>query len=122
MKSITKLNQRGHSMKIWLFLIAMLAVQATALAAPFVSSDPVDDWATHCGWQLNEQPRVDVPVGADKVCKLDLGGLSAGSYTVSTTAVVITPFFSRMESLPSPNFTFSVPGIPSAPTGLHLTL
>ena len=100
-----------------------LFLSAAAQAAPFVVSDPLDTRTTHCGWKLDAGTRTDAVVylsGTDKICRLDLAGLSAGSHTVSATAVAIDPTWGRMESPTSANFTFAVPGSLSAPAGLGL--
>jgi hypothetical protein len=104
-------------------IFVALFISAAAQAAPFVVSDPLDTRATHCGWKLDAGVRTDVVVylsGTDKICRLDLAGLPAGSHTVSATAVAIDPIWGRMESVPSANFTFVVPGSLSAPVGLGL--
>jgi hypothetical protein len=104
------------------FLLLALASSA-ALSAPYVVSGPLDPRATHCGWKLDAGARTDVvvhTVADNKVCRLDLAGLPVGSHTVSATAVAIDPIWGRMESVPSANFTFAVPGLPSAPIGLGL--
>ena len=104
-------------------IFVALFLSAAAQAAPFVVSDPLDTRATHCGWKLNAGVRTDAvvhTVGGDKICRLDLAGLPVGSHTVSATAVAIDPTWGRMESPPSANFTFAVPGSLSAPVGLGL--
>ena len=104
-------------------ILVTLFLSAIAQAAPFVVSDPLDTRATHCGWKIGDGARTDVvvhTVGDDKICRLDLVGLPAGSHTVSATAVAIDPTWGRMESPPSANFTFAVPGSLSAPVGLGL--
>jgi hypothetical protein len=96
---------------------------AVAQAAPFVVSDPVDVMVTHCGFKLDAAARTDVAValsGTDKICKLDLAGLAAGSHTLTATAVDIDPVWGRRESVPSANFMVVVPTNPIAPSGLKL--
>jgi hypothetical protein len=104
-------------------ILVTLFLSMAAQATPFVVSDPLDSRATHCGWKLDAGVRTDAVVylsGADKICRLDLAGLTAGSHTVSATAVAIDPTWGRMESAPSANFTFAAPGSLSAPVGLGL--
>ena len=110
-------------MKQTLVLLAGLIGCSNAIAAPFIVSDPLDARATHCGWKMDAGTRTDVAVamsGTDKICKLDLAGLAAGSHTVSATAVANDPVWGRVESPASANFTFAVPSLLAAPPGLKL--
>jgi hypothetical protein len=106
------------------FLILSL-LSFNAVAAPFIISDPLDSAVTHCGWKTDSGIRIDVPValsGTDKICKLDLSNLVAGSHTLSATAVAIDPIFGRRESVPTANFLLVVPSVPALPSGLRLQL
>jgi hypothetical protein len=105
-----------------LIALAAFASQA-ALASPFIVSDPVDPTVTHCGFKLDAGSRADVPIamsGPSKICRLDIAGVAVGSHIVNATAVAIDTVWGRRESPASPNFTFSVPTIPTAPAGLGL--
>lgn len=106
-----------------LLAAGVLLASATAQAAPFVVSDPLDPSATHCGFKMDAQARTDVPValsGTDKICRLDVAGLSVGSHVVNATTVATDAVWGRRESPASANFTFSVPAVPGAPSGLGL--
>jgi hypothetical protein len=110
-------------MKQTLVLLAGLIGCSNTIAAPFIVSDPLDPRATHCGWKMDAGTRTDVAAamsGTDKICKLDLAGLAAGSHTVSATAVAVDPIWGRLESAASANFTFAVPTMPTVPSGLKL--
>jgi hypothetical protein len=120
--------EMGVMRSLWLWVlwvaIGILLLAATVYAAPFIVSDPVDTHATHCGWKMDAGARTDVAVvlsGTNKICKLDLAGLAAGSHTASATAVAIDPTWGRSESPASANFTFAVPSLPTVPSGLKLT-
>ena len=105
------------------FLLGLLLVSPASLAAPFVVSAPLDPAATHCGWSMDAGTRTDAPValsGTNKICKLDLANLAVGSHTVTATAVALDAAWGRRESGPSALFTFAVPPILAAPTGLVL--
>ena len=104
-------------------IFVALFLSAAAQAAPYVVSDPLNPRATHCGWKIGDGERTDVLVhtmGADKICRIDVGSLPVGSHTVSATTVAIDPIWGRDDSVPSANFTFAVPGSLSAPVGLGL--
>jgi len=90
---------------LWISLAALLTA-GTLHAAPFVVSDPIDQRATHCGWQMDGGQRTDALVaasGADKICKLDLASLAGGSHTVNAPAVAVDAIWGRLESPPSAN-------------------
>lgn len=107
------------------YLVALgLLVSCAVQAAPFVVSGPLDARATHCGFATDGGARTDIVVatsGTDKICKMDLAGLTTGSHVVNATAVAVDAVWGRLESAPSANFTFAVPTIPAVPSGLKLT-
>ena len=92
------------------YIAIVAALFATsAMAAPFLITDPLIPSATHCGYELNEGARVDVPVavintgsGTELVCRIDLGNLVRGTHIATLTTVVAGA--SRDESLPSTDF------------------
>ena len=109
-------------------LVGLCFVAGPAMASPFVVSDALapsseGTFPTHCGYQIDGDARVDFPVvaaGTDVICKVDLSGISNGKHDVNLTAVIIDPVWGRLESAPSPNFTFVKPGITGVPSGLKL--
>jgi len=105
-----------------LLTLSLLLATTYAGAAPFIVSDPLDPRATHCGWQINGGERVNIPValdGADKICKINMAGRSAGTYIVTATAVDTDPTWGQ-ESEPSDPFTLHVPGPLPSPSGLQV--
>ena len=119
-------SMRRLGIGLAVLLLAMFAWWQVAEAAPFIISDPIDTRATHCGFKYGSNARVDVPVGTNaagaKICKDDIGGLAAGTYTVNATALYIDPVQGRQESAPSTNFTFDRLSPPAAPAGMRLSL
>lgn len=105
-------------------LLALLLVPATALAAPFVVSDPVDPSVTHCGVFLDSAAKQTIPVtvqGANKICQFDLSAtLASGQHTVRMTSIVVDPIFGSLESPQSLPLAFAKPAVPSIPAGLKL--
>lgn len=102
---------------------ALLAFAGTAVAAPYVVTDPLMSHVTHCGVLVDAQPKVTIPVvvqGADKICRFDLAGLAAGSHTVKMTAIANDPVYGTKESAESLPLSFVVPVVPSAPANLRL--
>lgn len=106
-----------------IFLAAMFA--ATAFAAPFVVSNPVDPATTHCGVTLNATPKITVPVtvtGTVKTCQYDLANLASGSHSITMTAIVEkTATNTGAESAQSPPLAFAKPAAPAVPGGLALS-
>jgi len=97
------------------YLLA-LAFPAVVHAAPFVYAD-VQPTVTSCGVVFDGAPKVVVPAVAG-VCKYDLSSVSVGNHTISMTAIYADAIWGTQESAPSPNFTFTKPATPNAPTGL----
>lgn len=109
-------------MNKFLILVVGLVISTNVFAVRVIS-DAVDSRTTHCGWKMDSGTRIDIPVvvnGTDKICSLDLTGITAGSHITSATAIMIDPVWGRLESPPSTNFTFVVPTIPTVPSGLKL--
>jgi hypothetical protein len=106
-----------------LLLVAIL-VPATAVAAPFVVSDPLAAGVTHCGVLLDAQPKQIVAVtveAGESICKFNLAGISVGSHNVRMTAQINDPIWGSLESAESSPLTFVKPGVPATPGGLGLT-
>jgi hypothetical protein len=107
------------------FLLLALASSA-ALSAPFIVSDPLDSRATHCGFQVDDAARKDVPVATtgttntSKICRYDAASLTDGPHTITATAVAIDPTWGRLESAPSAPFALTKPASPGVPTGFKL--
>ena len=93
-------------------------------AAPNVMSDPTTQTVTHCGYMLDAQPKVDVPVATDaagKFCKMDIANMPAGNHTIRATYVNIDPLWGRQESVPSLPLAVTKPSAPLAPLGLSVS-
>jgi hypothetical protein len=105
-----------------LFAVSLL-LPVSALASPFVISDPVDPAVTDCGIFLDAAPKQTVPVtlsGTSKICKLDLAGIANGAHTVKATAIVNDPVWGVQESPQTAPLGFTKPASPAAPATLRL--
>jgi hypothetical protein len=111
-------------MKKIIVLLVML-VPSVVFASPFVVSDP---YASTVVQPTEFVVRVDG--GADVVSPVetvtggvrlqyDVGGVSAGSHTITVKAVRIDPIWGRLEST-TVNFTFVRPAAPTAPASIGL--
>jgi len=106
-----------------LFLLPFIIAPAMVYAAPFVVSDPSTQTVTHCAYVIDANAQVDsvvetVPEG--KRCKIDIGSSLAGVHTLKAKFVNIDPVWGRVESVFSPNFTYTKPGLLTAPGGLEI--
>ena len=104
-------------------MVVLMLMSTSALAAPFVVSDPLDPRATHCGILMDATAKVVIPVVAEaggNICKFDLAGISNGAHTVKATAIAIDPIWGSQESVESLPLSFVKPGVPTAPGGLGL--
>ena len=102
-------------------ILAMFS--ASALAAPFVVTDPLDASATHCGVFLDAAPKQTVPVaveGTNKICKFDVQGISNGSHSIRMTAISNDPIWGVQESPQSVPLAFVKPAAPATPAGIRL--
>lgn len=113
--------------KYFAVLFCALALPGLAVAAPFVVSDPYpasgvqpDGFAVSVdGGAVVESPAQAVTGGVRMY--FDIGGLPAGSHTITVRAYKnYQEPWTRKESDPV-NFTFTVPAAPSAPAGIGLT-
>lgn len=110
---------------IALFIILM-GLSGVSWAAPFVVSDPYtgSPAPTHCGVFLDSAPRVEIPIsaeGTDVRCRYDVGGVGAGSHSITMTHILKDPVWGNLESAQSPPFVFARPAVPVAPSGLGLS-
>lgn len=106
-------------------LLLLLTITSTSFASPFVISDPITEVVTHCGYILDSNDKVDVPVAdtiGGKQCKVDLQGLAVGNHTVKLTFVNIDPVWGRAESVESAPFSLVKPTnvLTVTPSGLLL--
>jgi hypothetical protein len=107
-------------------LIALLCLCAgvPAFAAPFVVSDILQAGVTQCGVFVDTAAKVTIPVTAvtgGNICKHDVGAISAGSHTVTMTAISVNdPVWGSQESVKSSPLSFVRPAAPSAPATLQL--
>jgi hypothetical protein len=105
-------------------LFAVLLLCATsAVAAPFIVSDPLDPRATNCGVFLDSAAKAVIPVtsvATGNICKFDVGGISNGSHTIKMTAIANDPVWGSLESAESLPLVFARPGQTTIPGGLKL--
>jgi hypothetical protein len=106
-----------------ILLLVLTLLSTSALAAPFVVSDPLDPTATHCGVLMDAAAKVLIPVTAAagwNICKHDLVGISNGSHAVRMTAIANDPVWGSQESVESSPLSFVKPGQPATPGLLRL--
>ena len=113
-------------MKKLLFLIAFFLWVGTAMASPFVVSDPYPESAVQPDGflvVLDNAPVVESPAdpvtASTKRFKFDVGGVSAGNHTLKVKAYKNDEVWGRLESA-EVNFTFTRPAAPAVPGGLQL--
>jgi len=113
-------------MKKLFFLIAFFLFTGTAMAAPFVVSDPYAATATQPDGfvvSMDGGPVVEAP--ADPVTsstvrfKFDVGAVESGSHTLRVKAYKQDAVWGRLESTEAV-FTFARPAAPAVPGGLQL--
>jgi hypothetical protein len=105
-----------------LFAVSLL-LPVSALASPFVISDPVDPAVTDCGIFLDAAPKQTVPVtlsGTSKICKFDIAGIANGAHTIKATAIINDSIWGVLESPQSVPLSFTKPASPAAPATLRL--
>ena len=112
------------------FLLAVALVLALVFPlvhAANVVTDPLATGVTNCGVFLDANAKVTIPVTpvtspVGNICKFDVSTVSAGTHTITMTAIIVDPVFGTKESpQSSPPLSFSVPGTPGAPVNLRLT-
>ncbi len=108
--------------------IVLMFISSQVWGAPFVVSDPLTTGVTQCGVFLDAAAKVTIPVTAvtmpvaGNICKVDVGGVSAGNHTVSMTAITVNdPIWGSQESPQSSPLAFTKPAVPTVPSGLRLT-
>jgi hypothetical protein len=106
-----------------IFLAAVGAWTAGALAAPSVVSDPTTRTdVTHCAWYIDNQPRALQEAPKDSAgnpyCLIDVAELSAGPHVMTVAFVVQDVVWGELEGPASAPFEFARPASPDAPTGL----
>ena len=113
-------------MKKVLCLIAFFLLSGTAMAAPFVVSDPYAATATQPDGfvvSMDGGPVVESP--ADPVTastvrfKFDVGSVTSGNHTMRVKAYKDNAVWGRQESVEAV-FPFAVPAAPAVPGGLQL--
>ena len=112
----------------WSASFVLMLISSLAWGAPFVVSDPVTAGVTQCGVFLDGSPKLTIPVTAvtlpvaGNICKVDVGGVSTGSHTISLTTITVNdPVWGSQESVKSPALNFTRPGVPISPSGLTLS-
>jgi hypothetical protein len=111
-------------MKTKLFTVCLLSSMQASAAFVVSDSTAYVPAPTTCGWVLDSQPKVVLPVALDAAnhpfCRYDLAAVVPGSHTVTTTFQVSDPVFGLLESAPSVALTFSVPSKPGVPLNMRL--
>ena len=114
-------------MKKLFFFIAFFLFTGTAMASPFVVSDPYPESAVQPdgflvsvdGGSVVESPAVLAAPGSYKM-RFDIGNLPEGEHTMTVRAFKnYAEPWGRKESVPA-NFTFPVPAGPQAAGGFKL--
>lgn len=107
-------------MKKLFFFIAFFLFTGTAMAAPFVVSDPYTSGTVPDGFLVSVDGGAVVESPAvDSALRFDVGGVSSGEHTVTIRAYKDTTEWGRMQSDPV-NFTFTRPAAPVGPSGIRL--
>jgi hypothetical protein len=99
--------------------LVLIAVAASANAAPFVVADVVAG-VSSCGVTLDGQPQPAV-TASNNQCRFDVSGVSNGQHTMTMTARTVNdPVWGTQESAPSAPFVFAKPAAPAVPGNLRL--
>ncbi len=107
-------------MKKLLCLIAFFLFTGTAMAAPFVVSDPYTSGTIPDGFLVSVDGAAVVESAAVAAAlRYDIGSVSSGEHTLTIRAYKDTTEWGRMQSAPV-NFTFTRPAAPVGPSGIRL--
>lgn len=105
----------GDRLRSATLLLALLTPSVGA-GAQFVVSDPVEAGTIYCGFYVDSQPRVTLPVEptpAGNICKLPIDAIGAGSHSIVATAIAVDdPVFGSQESVPSIPLVMTTTAIP----------
>lgn len=108
--------------------LALMLTSLTALAQPYIVTDPLQVGVTQCGVYLDAQPKVVIPVtivvtgGQGSICKYSISTVTVGTHSIQLTSIAVNdPVWGSQESAKSVPFSFARPGTPGAPTGIVLT-
>ncbi|HOS66181.1 MAG TPA: hypothetical protein PK251_15690 [Candidatus Latescibacteria bacterium] len=107
-------------MKKLFFFIAFFLFTGTAMAAPFVVSDPYTSGTIPDGFLVSVDGAAVVESAAvASALRFDIGGVSSGEHTLTIRAYKDDSAWGRLESTPV-NFTFTRPAAPVGPSGIRL--
>ena len=105
-------------------LATILAFVVSPALAVTVVGDLPDQTTTHCAFQFDGGAwGADTPVvtiSGQRLCAVDVSGISEGAHTVAAKAVKNDPLWGRLESVPSSPLAFTRPAAPAAPAGTRL--
>ena len=108
-------------MKHMSLLLSLVAWSVVAMAAPLLSTDPVDPLATHCGWSIDGSTRQDQSVTnwqGTKYCTMDIAGMASRSHAFNVNVSYTDPVWGKRSSLPSADYVTTPAPVPTQPTGL----
>jgi hypothetical protein len=91
----------------------------TVAGKPTVQTGTVAANVTICSWKLDGEALPEVAPVSGR-CSVDVSPLTAGSYILTVAAAGMDTVWGRLESPASANFTYVVPTILNAPSGLKL--
>ena len=98
------------------FIIALLLLPSLSFASPFLVCDPLAGISYYAVTNLDGLSNPNVAAQADGSIKMDLAGLTAGTYTVAVQAC------DNLWGCSAPaNFTFTKPATISLPASIKLT-
>jgi len=112
-------GKSSDRMKSIICVLAFFLFTGTAMAAPFVVSDP---YTTNVpdGFLISVDGGAVVESAAvASALRFDIGGVSSGEHTITVKAYKDTTEWGRLESDPV-NFTFTRPAAPVGPSGIRL--
>jgi len=107
-------------------ILTLLAFVSLPAFGANVITDPLTAGVTNCGVFLDANAKVTIPVTpitspVGNICKFDVSTVSAGTHTITMTAIIVDPVFGTKESPQSLPLSFTVPATPAAPANLRLT-
>ena len=106
-------------MKKVLCLIAFFLFTGTAMAAPYVVSDPYTTNVPDGFLVSVDGGAVVESATVASALRFDVAGVAAGEHTLTVRAYKDTAEWGRLESTPV-NFSFTRPAAPVGPSGIRL--
>lgn len=87
-------------------IVAVMAGGALAAWPPVAVTDPIGGDATHCALIVDGKQWPDVPLQADRTCRIDVSSLASGVRRVQVVAVRVDGP-ERAQSAPVPDYAKS---------------